>query len=133
MHQNPQEFDLSNMDKYKDQTNYNVLGKMKSEVKYNMLVEWLALNPKCYSYRYLVDGKVKESQRAKGLSMPVVDKTIEFNDYHDVMTTAEPQTRQIYNIQSFNQQLFTTFEDKQALSPFMDKARLLDAINTEPY
>ena len=66
--------------------------------------------------------------------MPVVDKTMQFPDYHDVMTTTKPQSRKKnYNIRSFNQQLFTTLEEKQALTPFYDKLRLLDAINCEPY
>lgn len=133
MAQNPDEFDLSNMVKHKSNANYNVLGKMKSEVGENVLVEFLALNPKCYSYKYLVEGKVKESKRAKGISMPVVDKTIKFDDYREVMSTEESQTRKIHGIRSFNQQLFTVMEDKVALTPFYDKMRLLDEVNTEPY
>ena len=133
MAENPQEFDLSNMDKYKDDTNHNTLGRMKSEVGEGVILEWCALNPKCYSYRYLEKSKVKENKKAKGISMPVVDKTMEFSDYRRVCETNNPQTRPIYNIRSFNQSIFTTLEDKQALSPFYDKMLLLNATDCCPY
>ena len=121
------------MNKHKDKSNYNVLGKFKSEVGENIITEFCSLNPKCYAYRYLVEDKTKENKKAKGISMPVVEQTMQFSDYHDVMTTTEPQSRKTYNIRPFNQQLFTALEEKQSLSPFYDKMRLLDAINCEPY
>ena len=65
--------------------------------------------------------------------MPVVDKMIQFNDYQKVMESNKPEKRPVYSIQSFNQQLFTCLEDKVALSSFLDKARMLNAIDTEPY
>jgi hypothetical protein len=58
---------------------------------------------------------------------------MEFSDYRRVCESNNPQTRPIYNIRSFNQQIFTTLEDKQALSPFYDKMKLLDAISCQPY
>ena len=133
MAQNPAEFDLSNMVKHKSNANYNVLGKLKSEVSDNIITEFLALSPKCYSYRYLVEGKTKESKKAKGISMSVVDKTIKYDDYHEVLTTEESQTRKIYGIRSFNQQLFTVMENKVALTPFYDKMQMIDEIKCEPY
>ena len=91
MSENPDEFDLSNMKKYKSNANYNTLGKMKSEVGENIITEFCALNPKTYCYRYLVEDKIKENKKAKGVSMPVVDKTIQFNDYQTVMESNKPE------------------------------------------
>ena len=48
-------FDLSKMKRrhLKDATNGGVLGKFKDEMSGNIMTEWLALNPKVYSYKYL--------------------------------------------------------------------------------
>ena len=38
-----------------------------------------------------------------------------FDDYHRTLLNQSIQTRPIYNIRSFNQQLFTTLEDKEVV------------------
>ena len=42
-------------------------------------------------------------------------------------------TGRLPKIRSFNQQLYTTCEDKVVLSSFYDKLKMLDAINCEPF
>ena len=113
--------------------NYTTLGKMKSEVGENIITEFCALNPKCYSYRYVVEEKIKENKKAKGISMAVVDQTMDFNHYQKVMESNKPEERFIYSLTSFNQQLFSCLEEKVALSSFYDKFVMLDAINCVPY
>jgi hypothetical protein len=130
MHDNPDEFDLSNMeDKYKIKDNYQVLGKMKSEVGSKVITEFLALSPKSYAYKYAD----KETKKAKGVSLAVSDKTMNFDDYHRTLLNQSIQTRPIYNIRSFNQQLFTTLEDKVVLSAWYDKLNMLNDVECEPY
>ena len=130
MSENPEEFDLSNSTgKYKKEENNGVLGKMKNETGNKVIIEFLALSPKSYCYKYAE----KEVKKAKGVSLSVSEKTMEFNDYHRVLNSNNSQTRPIYGIRSFNQQLFTTCEDKVVSNSFYDKLKMLDSINCEPF
>ena len=113
----------------KSDENKNVLGKMKSEVGSKIITEFVGLGPKSYAYRYC-DVEVK---KAKGVSLTVSEKTMTFNDYKRVMTSNNSQTRPIVGIRSFNQQLFTTLEDKIVLNSFYDKMVLEDDINCTPF
>ena len=127
---NPSEFDLSEMnEKYKSDDNRNVLGKMKSEVGDKTITEFVGLSPKSYAYKYCD----KEIKKCKGVSLSVSDKTMSFQDYRRVMETNNSQTRTIYSIRSFNQQIFTTITDKIVLNSFYDKLKLLDEINCIPF
>ena len=58
---------------------------------------------------------------------------MEAADYKRVLDSNVSQTRTIYGIRSFNQQLYTTCEDKVVLSSFYDKMKLIDSINCEPF
>ena len=133
MYNNSDDFDMSSMTKYKKMDNYNILGKFKSEVGDKIITEFCGLNPKSYAYNYLENDKIKTGKRAKGISTSVVDKQIEFKDYKEVCETSTTQTRQIYNIKSVNQQLFTMFEKKVALNCFYDKMAMANEIDCIPY
>ena len=109
--------------------NTNVLGKFKSEVGSAIITEFVALSPKSYSYKYCS----KEVKKAKGVSLSVLEKTMQFSDYKRVLDSNQSQTRTIYGIRSFNQQLFTTCEDKVVLTSFYDKFVMLNAIDCEPF
>jgi hypothetical protein len=143
---NSSEFDLSNMDnRYFKNENNNVLGKFKSEVKSDIITEFIALSPKSYAYNYMhfeVDKKTKEigkfekiktTKKAKGVSKSVTDKTINIGNYIKVLETGEKQKRIVYSIRSFNQQLFTTKTEKICLTAYYDKMKLIDSINCEPF
>ena len=124
------EFDLSNLTgKFRSDKNNSVLGKMKLEVGSLIITEFCGLSPKSYCYKYCE----KEVKKAKGLSLAVSDKTMEAADYKRVLETNQIQTRKIYGIRSFNQQLYTTCEDKVVLNSLCDKVKLLDSINCEPF
>lgn len=130
MFDNPDEFDLSEMDdKYKSDANKGVLGKFKSEVGSKIITEFCALSPKSYSYKYCQ----KECKKAKGVSLSVSDKTMSFEDYKLVLESNKFQTRNIYAIRSFNQNIFTTLTPKVVLNSFYDKMKLDDAINCTPF
>ena len=67
------------------------------------------------------------------MSLAFSDKTMEFADYKRVLDSNQSQTRTIYGIRSFNQQLYTTCEDKVVLTSFYDKMKMIDSINCEPF
>ena len=127
---NEAEFDLSEMTgKFRSDKNTNVLGKFKSEVGSKIITEFVALSPKSYCYKYCL----QEVKKAKGVSLSISDKTMDFADYKRVLDSNQPQTRTIYGIRSFNQQLFTTCEDKIVLTSFYDKLRMINSIDCEPF
>ena len=132
---NQDEFDLSNLTgKYWSDNNESVLGKMKLEVGSNIITEFCALSPKSYCYKYFEKLYCeKEVKKAKGVSLAVSAKTMEASDYKRVLDSNQSQTRKIHGIRSFNQQLYTTCEDKVVLNSFYDKMILVDNINCLPY
>ena len=124
------EFDLSEMTgKSKSMKNVNVLGKFKSEVGSKIITEFVELSPKGYCYKYCD----KEIKKAKGVSLAISEKTMDCADYKRVLDSNQTQTRTIYGIRSFNQQLYTTCEDKMVLSSFYDKFEMTDSINCLPF
>ena len=84
---------------------------MKNEVGEKIITEFVSLSPKSYAYKYCET----EVKKAKGVSLAISDKTMDFNDYKRVLDSNNSQTRKIYGIRSFNQQLFTFVEDKVVL------------------
>jgi hypothetical protein len=97
--------------------NTNVLGKFKSEVGSKIITGFVALSPKSDSYKY----SSEEVKKAKGVSLAISENTMAFSDYKRVLDSNQTQTRTIYGIRSFNQQLYTTVEDKVVLTSFYDK------------
>ncbi len=89
----------------------------------------MALSPKSYSYKYCLE----EVKKAKGVSLSISKKTMTFADYKRVLDSNQTQTRTIYGIRSFNQQLFTTCEDKVVLTSFYDKLKMVNSIDCEPF
>ena len=67
-----------------------------------------------------------------GVSLAVSDKTTDFSDFKRVLDSNQSQTRTIYWIRSFNQQLFSTAKDNIVLTSYYDKMKLIDPINCEP-
>ena len=100
---------------------WGIIGKIITEI--------LALSPKSYSYKYCE----KEIKKAKGVSLSVSDKTMEFAEYKRVLDSNQGQNRIIYGIRSFNQQLYTTCEDKIVLTSFHDKMAMLNSTDCEPF
>ena len=115
--------------KFRCEKNTNVLGKFKSEVGSKIITEFVALSPKSYSYKYCL----QEVKKAKGVSLAISEKTMDFSDYKRVLDSNQSQTRTIYGIRSFNQQLFTTCEDKIVLTSFYDKLCMVNSIDCLPF
>ncbi len=104
-------------------------GKFKSEVGSQIITEFVALSPKSYSYK----DSSEEVKKAKGVSLAISEKTMQFSDYKRVLDSNKTQTRTIYGIRSFNQQLYTTCEDKVVLTSFYDKLKMLESNDNEPF
>ena len=130
-------FDLSDSKRLdlKSDTNKKKLGFFKDELHSQVLLEFIALNPKCYGYRYqsFDTNEIKENKKAKGVSKVVVDKTLPFSLYKRTLDTDETVRREITNIRSFNQELFTTSNMKDCLSSYYDKFKMLNKIDCVPF
>ena len=64
-------FDLSGSDRVelKDNTHKNVIWKFKDETNSIPITEFVAVNPKCYSYNHLTkDDVIEHAQTSKGVS-----------------------------------------------------------------
>ena len=101
----------------KSDRNKKKLGQFKDELNSQLLIELLALNPKCYAYRYLAldINKIKENKKSKGVSNVIVEKTLPCSVYTNTLDTDETVRREITGIRSFNQELFTTSTMKDCL------------------
>ena len=135
---NKEFFDLSESLRpdMKDNTNKKTLGKMKDENNSLLITEWLALNPKVYSFKYqheLENSEIKNKKVLKGVSKVVVKKQIDHTDYEKVLTTDKPISRTVTSIRSFNHQLFTYVQEKTALTSFYDKMCMVDNVNCVPF
>ena len=137
---NKQYFDLSESLRpdLQDNSNKKVYGKIKDELNSLSMSEVIALNPKIYSYNYqkLKDDDTIESTNKKvlkGVSKVVVKKEITHENYIDVLTTNIPLIKNITSIRSHNQQLYTTAQNKVALTSYYDKMKMLNSIDCVPF
>ena len=135
---NKQHFDLTSSLRpdLVDDTNDKALGKFKDENNSLLITEFLALNPKVYSFKYqheLSNNDVKNKKVLKGVSKTVVKKEIEHKDYVHVLNTDEKIDKTVTSIRSFNHQLFTYVQNKTALTSFYDKMHMVDNNTCVPF
>ena len=77
---------------------------------------------------------IGETKKAKGVPKATVDKDMAFTSYEEVLESGSLATREVTNIGSFNQQLFTfVTKDKIVLKGFYDKMQMLNKIDCDPY
>jgi hypothetical protein len=130
-------FDLSDSLRPELQSNENKkkLGYFKDELNSQILTEWLALNPKCYAFKYQSlkdDNAILEKKKAKGVSHVIVEKTLPFKVCKNTLDTDKTVRREITSIRSFNQELFSISTEKDCLTNYYDKLRMLNNIECEP-
>ena len=135
---NKQHFDLSDSLRtdLKDDANKKVLGKFKDECNSLVITEFLALNPKVYSFKYYdnLEGlAVKNKKTLKGVSKVTVKNEITHDNYVNVLNTNKKEIRSVCSIRSFNHQLFTYVQDKVALTSWYDKMCMIDNNTCVPY
>ena len=147
-------FDLTKMKRrhLKDDANDGVLGKFKDELHAQIMTEWLALNPKVYSHKYLgladadtEEGKDKliddfehelkeiNKKKVKGVSKVVVNNDIKHEDFEHVLDSNKSISKDVYSIGTFNHQLFTILQTKTALTPYYDKMFMLNNNECVPF
>ena len=108
----------SNDSKFFDETNKNVIGKLKDEFGGVIVVEFVRLKSKMYSMKK-IDGK--ECNTAKGVSIAT-----EFDKFKDVLFNKKIIRHKMKRIQSKKHKLGTQEIEKISLSYFDDKRYVLD-------
>jgi hypothetical protein len=150
MSDNRTHFDLSdslNKD-LKDNTNKKVLGMFKDELSSVPMKEFIALNPKVYSFKAdkdiiqrqpnIFNEDVKDDVKAnvkklKGISKVVVKKEITHEDYKTVLETGNSIDKEVTSIRSIKHDLYTLKQVKTALTCYYDKMYMIDNNNCVPY
>ena len=111
--------------------NKKVIGLMKHELGGEIIMEFIALRPKTYSY--LADND-KIDKKAKGTKKCIIKKMIKFNDYKKCLLNGEiifkSQQRFISNkhnvyMEDVNKMALSNDDDKRIVSP--------DKISSYPY
>ena len=103
--------------------NKKVPGKFKDELGGKIMVEFVGLRPKLYSFITLED---LEEKKCKGIKKSVVKNKITFNDYKNCLFNNSIVITEQYGIRSYDHQLYTEKQNKVALTPFDDKRYILD-------
>ena len=104
---------------------------MKDEMGGYIIIEFVALRPKTYSYSMDDDS---EAKNAKGTKRCVVKRMLKFNDHKDCLLNNEIilKSQQRFNSEAHN--VYTTDINKIALSSNDDKRlQTFDRITTYPY
>ena len=133
MNENINIFDTSNYPSnhpsgIKSGVNKKVPGKFKDEMGGEVIVSYVGLRPKLYSYVTLSE---KEEKKAKGVKKPVIKNQLKFEEYKECLFNKSILRKEQYNIRSYDHEVFTEKINKIALSHFDDKRYILeDGIHT---
>ena len=104
---------------------------MKDELGGKIIIEFVAVRPKTYSY--LMDDD-SEAKKAKGTKKCIIKKLIKFNDYKDCIIKNEIMLKSQQRFKSERHNVYTEDVNKIALS-CNDNKRLqtYDRITSYPY
>ena len=103
--------------------NKKVLGMCKDEAAGKIIIEFVGLRAKLYSF-LKEDGN--GGKKCKGVKKQVVENTITHEDYKTCLTTGKEQYRKQNIIRSYNHDVYTEEVNKIALSATDDKRYILD-------
>lgn len=127
--QNLHLFDTSN---YPPNNKYNipcvnkkVLGKMKDEMKGQIILEFIGLRSKMYAIK-LYQNFIKKIKGVKKSAL----KSIVFEDFYECLFNYVERKVEQHLIRSQKHEVFTIKQTKVALSPFDDK-RIINTISTD--
>ena len=110
--------------------NKKINGKMKDELNWEFIEEFVGLRAKMYSLKT----RNEETKKAKGVKKNVVKKDISLQDYVDCLFEERKFMHTMQTIRSFKHQLYTIKQNKVSLSPCDDKQYLLDdGVSSLPY
>ena len=111
--------------------NQKVIGLMKDELGGKIIMEFVTLGPKTYSY-LTDDGK--EDKKAKGTKKCVIKRMIKFNDYKNCLLKDEVILKSQQRFISKKHDVYTGNINKIALSNTDDKRIVsTDKITSYPY
>ena len=111
--------------------NKKVIGLMKDELGGRIIIEFVTLRPKTYSY--LTDD-FKEDKKAKGTKKCVIKRMIKFNDYKNCLLNGEVVLKSQQRFKSKGHDVYTENINKIALSSNDDKRLITsDKITSCPY
>ena len=108
--------------------NKKVLGMFKDEAAGKIIIEFVGLRAKLYSF--IMEDR-KENKRCKGVKKQVVESSITHEDYKTCLRTRKEQLRKQNILRSYEHEVYTEEVNKIALSALDDKRYILgDGIHT---
>ena len=111
--------------------NKKVIGLMKDELGGKIIIEFVTLRPKTYSF-LTDDGK--EDKKAKGSKKHVIKRLIKFNDYKKCLLNDEVILKSQQRFVSKKHDVYTENINKIAVSNYYDKRIVSsDRISSYPY
>ena len=127
---NNNHFDLSDDTFIKDNSNKDTLGTLNDELEGVPMNNVSSLNPNVYVFQ---TDEHKEVGKADGVSKVVVKKEINNGYYKYMLDTGDCINRDVYAIISMNHTVYTTKTNKTCLTPWYDKAVVIDNISCVPF
>ena len=111
--------------------NKKVIGLMKDELGGGIIIEFVALSPKTYSY---MTDEFIEMKKAKGTKKCIIKKMLKFEDYKKCLFDNKPMLKSQQRFKSENHEVYTENINKIALSS-NDGERIvaLGRITSYPY
>ena len=112
--------------------NKKVVGKFKDELPNTIMIEFVAIQPKMYSF-LTIDHK-NEQKKAQGTNKCIFKKEITHNDYFNCLMNKKIIRKTQYRLRCYNHRIYTEKVNKVALN-YNDDKRLqtYDNIHTYPY
>ena len=121
-------FDFSGYPKHHfcyDPTNNKVIGKFKDEANGLIIIEFIGLRPKMYSYIVLSDDGIVEKHRAKGINS-AASRKLKHADYLKQLNQPTENYQKNRRIGSTLHKLYTMEVEKRGLCSFDDKRFILE-------
>ena len=119
--------DYSKSSKFFFDENKKVIGKMKDEAAGNIIISFVGLKSKMYSYEVeLLGGEIKNNKTCKGVKKNVVKRDIDHKDYLSVLQNSTIRNHKMKTIRSDHHVVSSYEINKISLSCFDDKRYILD-------
>ena len=113
--------------------NKKIIGKMKDELKGEVVDEFCRTCVKSYAYT-VCGAQREEKKKCKGIKKNIVKKKLAIEDYKNCVLNSAAKTVKQTQFRSYDHEIFTEEIVKIALSPKDDKRVILqDGIHTLPH
>ncbi|KAF0143190.1 MAG: hypothetical protein FD143_3453 [Ignavibacteria bacterium] len=108
-----------------DPTNNKVIGKFKDEANGDIIIEFIGLRAKMYSYKVLSEHGIQEKHRAKGITS-AASRKLNHADYLQQLNLPTENYQKNRRIGSTLHKLYSMEVDKRGLCSFDDKRFILE-------